>query len=163
MKTKKIFLFGVLVVLLASCQEFLEPYPNGNYDDELLWENQQLVQGLVGWCYDQINSNVRNYNDNEGAYLDGATDNAVITTTTNTIRRYAINTMTTSQDPFQTYWDRNYRAIRNCNLFLKDRRGYETKYVYQQVWNDLVRNRLQGEAFALRAYFQWDLLQKFGV
>jgi hypothetical protein len=162
MKTKKIFLFGVLVVLLASCQEFLEPYPNGNYDDELLWENQQLVQGLVGWCYDQVNSNVRNYNDNEGAYLDGATDNAVITTTTNTIRRYAINTMTTSQDPFATYWDRNYRAIRNCNLFLKDRRGYETKFVYNTVWNDLVRNRLQGEAFALRAYFQWDLLQKFG-
>jgi len=162
MKTKKIFLIGLLVVLLASCQDFLEPYPNGNYDDELLWENQQLVQGLVGWCYDQLNSNNRNYNDNEGAYLDGATDNAVITTTTNTIRRYAINTMTTSQDPFQTYWDRNYRAIRNCNLFLKDRRGYETPYVYNQVWNNLVRNRLQGEAFALRAYFQWDLLQKFG-
>ena len=29
-------------------------------------------------------------------------------------------------------------------------------------YNDLVRNRLQGEAFALRAWFEWDLLQKFG-
>ncbi len=28
--------------------------------------------------------------------------------------------------------------------------------------NDLLRRRLQGEAFALRAWFQWDLLQKFG-
>ena len=30
------------------------------------------------------------------------------------------------------------------------------------ILNSLVRHRLQGEAFALRAWFQWDLLQKFG-
>jgi starch-binding outer membrane protein, SusD/RagB family len=162
MKTKKIIWFGILIALLASCQSLLEPYPNGNYDDELLWKNELLVQGLIGWCYDQVNSNVRNYNDNEGAYLDGATDDGVITKSTNTLRRYAVNTMTTGQDPFLTYWDRDYRAIRNCNLFLKDRRGYETKYVFNATWNNLVRNRLQGEAFALRAWFEWDLLQKFG-
>ena len=150
------------MVLLASCQNYLTPYPNGNYDDELLWENQLLVQGLVGWCYDQVNSNVRNYNDNEGAYLDGATDDAVLTNSTHVLRRYALNAMPTSLDPFQTYWDRNYKAIRNCNLFLKDRRGYNTKFVFNAKWNDMVRNRLQGEAFALRAWFELDLLQKFG-
>ncbi len=151
-----------MVVFLMSCQKFLDTYPNGNYDDKLLWENQQLVQGLVGWCYDQVNSNVRNYNDNEGAYLDGATDDAVLTNSTHVLRRYALNAMPTSLDPFQTYWDRNYKAIRNCNLFLKDRRGYNTKFVFNTKWNDMVRNRLQGEAFALRAWFEFDLLQKFG-
>ncbi len=150
------------MVLLASCQNYLTPYPNGNYDDQLLWENQLLVQGLVGWCYDQVNSNNRNYNDNEGAYLDGATDDAVLTNSTHVLRRYALNAMPTSLDPFQTYWDRNYKAIRNCNLFLKDRRGYNTKFVFNAKWNDMVRNRLQGEAFALRAWFELDLLQKFG-
>jgi len=30
------------------------------------------------------------------------------------------------------------------------------------TFNDQVRTRLQGEAFALRAFFEWDLLQKFG-
>jgi hypothetical protein len=34
--------------------------------------------------------------------------------------------------------------------------------VFNPTWNNLVRNRLQGEAFALRAWFEWDLLQKFG-
>ena len=163
MKTRKIILFAFFVALLASCQNFLEPYPNGNYDDQLLWENQQLVQGLIGWCYDQVNSNNRNYNDNEGAYLDGATDDAVLTNTNHVMRKYAVNSMPTSQDPFQTYWDRNYRAIRNCNLFLQDRRGYNTKYVMvNSTWDKLVRDRLQGEAFAIRAWFEWDLLQKFG-
>ena len=162
MKTKKIIGISLIVFFLASCQNYLTPYPNGNYDDELLWQNELLVQGLVGWCYDQVNSNVRNYNDNEGAYLDGATDDAVLTNSTHVLRRYALNAMPTSQDPFQTYWDRNYKAIRNCNLFLKDRRGYNTKFVFNTKWNDMVRNRLQGEAFALRAWFELDLLQKFG-
>jgi hypothetical protein len=168
MKTKKIILFAIFVVLLVSCQKFLEPYPNGNIDSESLWTYQEYVQGLIGWCYDQVNSDRRNYDDNEGAYIDGATDDAVLTTSTQVMRRYALNTMTTGQDPFQTYWDRDYRSIRNCNLFLKDRKGYNTLFVTTRpaptfnYWNTLVRNRLQGEAFALRAWFEWDLLQKFG-
>jgi hypothetical protein len=162
MKAKKIIIiFGCISALLGSCVNYLEPYPQENYDSETLWEYQALVQGLIGWCYDNV-SPTMNYNDNEGVYLDGATDDAVITSSTHVLKRYAQNTMTTGQDPFQTYWERNYRAIRNCNLFLKDRRGYNTKYILSSHWNDLVRNRLQGEAFALRAWFEWDLLQKFG-
>ena len=162
MKTKRIILLAFIVALLGSCAKYLEPYPNGNYDSETLWQYQNLVQGLIGNCYDNVNSMARNYNDNEGAYLDGATDDAVVTSSTHVMRRYAVNTMTTSQDPFATYWDRDYRSIRNCNLFLKDRRGYNTKFLLNSHWNDLVKNRLQGEAFALRAFFEWDLLQKFG-
>ena len=171
MKTKRIIFLASIIALLGSCTKLLEPYPNGNYDSESLWQYQNLVQGLIGYCYDnrlRLQVQRRNYNDNEGAYLDGATDDAVITSSTHVMRRYAVNSMTTSQDPFATYWDRNYRAIRNCNLFLKDRRGYNTKFIRTQPaptfdrWNDLVKNRLQGEAFALRAWFEWDLLQKFG-
>jgi hypothetical protein len=162
MKTKKIILFGIFVVLFGACQNFLDPYPNGNYDTEMIWQYQNLVQGLIGYCYDQVNSNVRNYNDNEGAFFDGATDDGVLTNTTHVMRRYALNTMTTGQDPFATYWDRDYRAIYNCNLFLKDRRGYNTPFLKDPHFNDLLKNRLQGEAFALRAWFFWDLLQKFG-
>ena len=167
MKTKKIILFGFIIVLLGSCAKYLDPYPNGNYDSQTLWQYQNLVQGLIGYCYDNIaaytpGTSNRNYNDNEGAYLDGATDDAVVTSSTNVMRRYAVNSMTTSQDPFATYWDRDYRSIRNCNLFLKDRRGYNTKFELISHFNDLVKNRLQGEAFALRAWFEWDLLQKFG-
>lgn len=173
MKTKRIIFLASIIAILGSCTKMLEPYPNGNYDSESLWQYQNLVQGLIGYCYDNISARTpgtseRNYNDNEGAYLDGATDNAVITSSTHVMRRYAVNSMTTSQDPFATFWDRDYRSIRNCNLFLKDRRGYNTKFIINQPapvgdrWNTLVRRRLQGEAFALRAWFEWDLLQKFG-
>lgn len=159
MNTKKIFLFGILGLLLGACVDYLEPYPNGDRQEEDIWRYQDMVQGLIGQCYDNM---PRNYNDNEGAYMDGATDNAVITNSTNNINRLASGALTINQDIFQTYWDRDYRSILLVNMFLKDRKGFKTKFIIKPRLDSLVRYRLQGEAFALRAWFQWDLLQKFG-
>lgn len=159
MTSKKILLLGFIVALITSCGKILDPYPNGDYSDEDIWNYQNLVQGLVGQCYDDM---PRNYDNNEGTYLDGATDNAVITNSTYNMHRLATGTMTTSNDAFLTYWQRDYKNIRSVNLFLKDRRGYNTKFIINSHFNTLVKNRLQGEAYALRAWFEWDLLQKFG-
>ncbi len=142
-----------------SCGDYLEPYPKGSYTTENLWEYQNMVQGLIGQCYTNVPSN---YNNNEGTLLDGATDDAVITSPTNAIRRLAVGTLTPNADPFETYWERDYESIYQVNLFLKDRKGYNTRFIVDEHFNDMVRNRLQGEAFALRAWFYWDLLQKFG-
>lgn len=163
MNKKNILLLGTLLVFLASCKDYLEPYPNGDISSEEIWEYQNIVQGLVGQCYDYMDNNDgRGYNNNNGAYLDCATDNAVRTSTTDNLRRLAVGAITTSQDPFRGYWDIDYRAINSVNTFLKDRRGYNTRFIVNNDWNTLVKNRLQGEAFALRAWFQWDLLRRFG-
>lgn len=159
MKDTKITILGLFLILFASCTDFLEPYPNGDYSGDDIWEYQNMVQGLIGQCYEYM---PRNYDNNEGAFLDGATDDAVITSTTNSMRRMSVGSLTTGQDIFSTYWNRNYTAINLVNTFLKDRRGYNTRFLVNEHFNTLVRNRLQGEAFALRAWFQWDLLQKFG-
>jgi hypothetical protein len=160
MNTKRIIIIFVYLALLAgSCKKYLDPLPSGELGTDDIWLYQNMVQGLVSKCYDNM---PRNYNDNEGAYLDGATDIAVITSTTNSMRRMANGTLTTAQDPFRTYWVRDYTSIRQVNLFLKDRRGYNTRFLVSLHLDSLVRRRLQGEAFALRAWFQWDLLQKFG-
>lgn len=156
---KRILLIGVVILLTSSCSKYLEVYPNGDRTEEDIWKYQNMVQGLIGQCYDYIPSN---YNDNEGAYFDGVTDNAVLTSSVHPLKRLVQGEMTTGNDAFQTYWTRDYRAIRLLNIFLKDRRGYNTKFIINQHWNDLVKNRLQGEAFGLRAWFEWDLLQKFG-
>ena len=157
---KNILLLSALImVLFSSCEKFLNPYPVGLITGEDLWKHQEDVQGLITRCYDLMSTN---YNNNEGAYLDGATDDAVITSATNSLHKLATGSITTGADPFLTYWDRDYQAIALANLFLKDRRGINTHFIRDAHLNDLVRNRLQGEAFGLRAWFQWDLLQKFG-
>ncbi|PWJ56855.1 putative outer membrane starch-binding protein [Dyadobacter jejuensis] len=152
-------LLALVGVSLFCCKDYLEPYPNGNRTTEDIWKYQDMVQGLVGNCYDNM---PRGYNDFEGVYLDGATDDVVITSTTNTLSKFAVGALPTSQDPFRTYWDRDYRSIYSVNLFLKDRRGYNTRFLVDPHLDSLVKNRLQGEAFALRAWFQYDLLLKFG-
>lgn len=159
MKDIKFALIGFILILLSSCTDFLEPYPNGDISSDDIWEYQDKVAGLVNRCYQFM---PQNYNDNEGAILDCATDNAVYTSTTNSISKLSVGTLTTGQDMFATYWSRDYQAIYLLNTFLKDNKGYNTRYLVNKHYNDLVRTRLQGEAFALRAWFQWDLLQKFG-
>lgn len=158
---KQIFFSVSIFVLmtLGACTDFLEPYPNGDISKVDLWNYQERVAGLVNRCYQLM---PQNYNDNEGAILDCATDNAVYTSTTNPISRFAVGTLTSGQDIFATYWSRNYQAINLVNTFLKDNKGYNTRYLVNAQYNNMVRTRLQGEAYALRAWFQWDLLQKFG-
>lgn len=147
------------ICALCSCSDYMDPYPNGGYTSETMWDYQELVQGLIVKSYDYM---ATNYNNSEGALLDGATDNAVITNTSNSIRRFAVGALPSSSDPFETYWTRDYDGIYLVNLFLKDRKGYNTRFLVDEYKNNLVRTRLQGEAFALRAWFYWDLLQKFG-
>jgi len=159
MKTTKLIVSGIIAVLFFSCTDFLDPYPNGDLTKDDIWDYQGMVQGLVGQCYDNMS---RNYDNNEGAYFDCVTDNAVRTSTTDALTRMAVGSLTTNSDPFLTYWDRDYKSINLLNMFLDERMGYNTKYLIVPRLDSIVRNRLQGEAFALRAYFQWDLLQKFG-
>lgn len=159
MKKYKIFHIACLLILFSSCSDFLDPYPLAIRSEEYIWTNQSAVQGMVGKCYDYMSMN---YDNNEGAFLDCATDNAVYTSRTNSIARLANGILSSAEDPFDTYWERNYKGIYNANMFLKDDRGYNTRYLLNDHHNELLQKRLKGEAFALRAWFQWDLLQKFG-
>ncbi len=159
MKDIKFGILGIILILMSSCTDFLEPYPNGDISSEDIWNYQDKVQGLVNQCYNYM---PQNYNDNEGAVLDCATDNAVNTSTTNSMSKLSVGSLTTGQDVFATYWSRDYQALFLLNTFLKDRKGYNTRYLVNARYNDLVKTRLQGEAYALRAWFEWDLLQKFG-
>ena len=144
---------------MVSCRDFLEPYPQGNRSGDDLWKYPEMANGLIGQAYDYIPTD---YNNNEGAYLDCATDNAVSTSTTRDIRKLAVGTITPGQDPFISYYERDYQGIYLVNTFLKDNRGFKIRYLVNPELDSLVRHRLQGEAFALRAWFHWDLLQKFG-
>ncbi|MDP4290550.1 MAG: RagB/SusD family nutrient uptake outer membrane protein [Bacteroidota bacterium] len=160
MNTKKILvLTGFLFVLLSSCVKYLDPFPNGARSEADLWKRPEMVQGLIGQMYSTI---AKNYDNNEGAYLDCATDNAVSTSTTRDMCKLAQGLISTASDPFRSYWDNDYKAIRLANTFLKDRRGFKTRFLIVPHLDSLVRYRLQGEAFALRAWYEWDLLMKFG-
>ncbi len=157
---KRYYMISALALASLACScSFLDPYPTEILDGEYVTENQTTMKGLVNKCYDWITSN---YDNNEGAYLDCLTDNAAETSTTSVISRFATGTIRPSQDPVLTYWKRDYNAIYNLNLFIKDRKGITTRYMVDEHLNELFQKKTWGEAFALRAWFYWDLLKKFG-
>lgn len=156
---KKITLAAVAAVALSSCDGFLDPYPSAIRDKDYVLSSPNCMQGLIGECYEWIN---KDYNNNECAYLDCMTDNAVRTSRTDVISRMATGVSSPSNDPFQTYWTRDYQGLYNTNLFLQNGNGRNLRYMLDARNNELLTDLLWGEAYALRAWFQWDLLQKFG-
>lgn len=158
-KTKIFATVGMMALTLVSCKSWLDPYPSAIRSEEYILTSPTAMQGLIGECYEWISTN---YNNNEGAYMDCLTDNAVRTSRTDVISRLAVGITSPTNDPFQTYWSRDYQGIYNTNLFLKDNNGRNLKYMLDPHRNEVLTDLLWGEAYALRAWFQWDLLQKFG-
>ncbi len=164
MKYKYLLIISV-PFLLESCSKFLEAYPNGDKARDDVFKYQESVQGLIGRSYDYLGSDYssKNYNSNETAYLECATDNAVRRSTTDAVVQFAKGELTTGNQAFtRDYWTRDYNAIFLLNLFLKDRRGINSVVLIKPELNTLVVRRLQGEAFGLRAWAERDLLKKFG-
>ena len=138
--------------MFAGCSDFLEPLPNGHYTDKNLLEYPSMIRGFVEKSYDLLPTL---YSGGEYVYLDGATDDAVITAQTHAMRRFAVGTGTPASDPFKTYWVRDYRGIMYVNKFLKDRLGINTRYMIDNDQNRRLQRALQGDAYALRAWWQY--------
>lgn len=148
-----------LTLAAASCQDWLDANPTGQRDTEYVLSSSNAMRGLVNKCYTYLQ---HNYDNNEGIYLDCLTDNAVNTSTTSLLERMAVGTVKASDNPCNSEWVRDYRAIYLLNLFMQDRQGYNTVYMEDPELNAIYRDKLWGEAFGLRAWFYYDLLVKFG-
>lgn len=47
---KKIYLLGILVVMLSGCDHFLDRTPYDNMDEDIVFEKLEHVQGLCMEC-----------------------------------------------------------------------------------------------------------------
>ncbi len=148
-----------LLLLLSGCQDALNPMKNGNYTEENYADYPSVIRGLVDRAHTLMGTT---YGSNEYVYLDCAADNGVASASTNAMRQYATNTLKMTEDPFYTFWERDYTGIALVNKFLKDRIGISTQYLLDAEADSLLRHNYQGDAFAIRAWYQYDLLLKFG-
>lgn len=157
---KKIFLTIVsAAAVLVGCSDFMDPLPNGEYNDEIFWTYPSLVRGLVETPYNDIPNN---WVVNEFIYADCATDNAVHSNTANNMRKIGVGSIVPSNDPVVGRWQRAYKAFYSVNKFLDGNRGFNIRYMVEPKADSLLRRRLQGEAYALRAWYGYDLLVNFG-
>lgn len=159
MKSKNtyLFLFIFIAGLTVSCD--LDPTAVNTFDDEATWSFPDYAEGVLMNAYANIPQRVTNYNDN---FLDVATDNAVTNSYGTGIYEVAVGGISPTLNPVGR-WNTAYDQFRNIHLFLDRGLGENITYnLTDSVADAEYRSRLKGEAYFLRAYWGFQLLQEYG-
>ncbi len=154
---KIIFVFvsaAILVVFILSCSKnFLNTQPKDKISSEATWADGPLSQAFIYGVYSFLG-----YAGFEEQQLAAYTDEAMFTHTGRNIQIFTQATETPSNLAWtsDTYsWNRMYLAIREANVAIQRLPGstFEDK---------VLRDRLLGEAYFLRAYYYQQLLRTYG-
>lgn len=158
---RKIYLLVLSVTagFMSACT-FLDPLPNGSYNDENFELYPELLRGFVDVVYNELLPET--YLDNYYIPMSCATDDAIYSSPTAAWRIFSSGSAKMLSNPFDTKWRDNYRAINYLNMFLENDRGYNTRYMVVEDSDLALRNCLQGSAYGLRAWMYFDLLRVFG-
>ncbi len=163
---KKILLYSSLLLTsfgLSSCDDLfdLRSFDSEIMTEEVIDEDPSIVQGMMDFGYTSMSGTFAIY---DSEFLDCATDNAVTNNQTSTLEKMVTlgknGTMTSDQFPLSN-WGR-YEYIRSVNDFLE--RDLNNDYEYcrgDEEKNTLYKTRIRGEAFFLRAWNHFDMLQLF--
>jgi len=156
-KISKYLIVLMVGLTVISCEDFLQPLDDKPVTDQMMIADPAFMEGLLLHAYKAL--------PNKYAYdSEAATDNAV--TNVKTLNYLIINSGAWSSEytPFNTF-DDNFEEIYYINRFLAN---------YKEVnWSDDPRivpaenlaiadghkKRLKGEAYGLRAWYEYQLLQ----
>jgi hypothetical protein len=160
LNTMKKYIIAILsLILIASCEEFLEEEPVGVLTQDF-FETEQGMEDLVRGCY----SYLRYRTGYEQCYLlwDFGVDEMTVSDQGDWIYYNTYGTqLNADQEYLYDLWSYNYRAINNCNTgieripLLKDPQGL--------MRTEEGRNARLGELRFLRAYYYFMLVQQFGA
>ncbi|MEL7585883.1 MAG: RagB/SusD family nutrient uptake outer membrane protein [Prolixibacteraceae bacterium] len=155
MSTKILIPCLLVFTLLTACQEsLLEPgKDNQQYLDYIL-KKPEYVEGFLLGAYKSMPTDY--------AYTECATDDAVHNANGNNLRRAATGEWSALFIPDAlSGWNAAYSAIFNLNYLLSiaDQVEWSTQDAER---NDLFRQKISGEAYAMRGYYYLQLLTRHG-
>lgn len=115
MKFTKTIAILLPVIAISGCS-FLDPLPDGSYNDDNYEENTKLLRGYVDKIYNDFIPTL--YATNYLLGISAATDDAVYRSETAAWRKFSNGTALMSGNPFTSKWNSDYSAINYANLFL---------------------------------------------
>ena len=150
-KNKIIAVFALLAVLFAGCKkELLTPLDDNHITPEDIAGNPLFAEGILMNAYTRLPTT--NY-----SFSEVATDDAVTNDKASNFLYMATGAWSAFNNPMDQ-WNNSFTAIMYINRFLSQ--------VDNQTWSYLsanrqtmFRDRLKGEAYALRGLFYFHLLQ----
>ncbi len=162
MKTIHSILICFAIVSVCSC-DFLEPETDNTRESEVL-DDPAYFCGPLNSAYNNLPTTFN-------LEMDALTDNAVIRDYGGEYYTAGVGKLSPSMNPLRC-WSANYANIRLLNIFLGrmvlKEDGYRTPVRFFALNNetDYENNlkmfwRLKGEAYALRAWYYYDLLRNY--
>ena len=171
MKNIKNIFFLLLVTVFYSCDKFLEP-PIELYSREFeILDSRTNFRGLLYNTY-------ANLPNRQNFFFEAATDNAVTNNDFNAASRAARGGISFISNPLDdvsqnnisgTIWMYNYTCINMVNYYFEKLVWDNSKdpptpvrFEFEEIPNREWFYLLMGESYFLRAWFQFDQLQKYG-
>ncbi len=148
------FLFLILVSgFIHSCQ-LIKPVEENLNSFERIFSDPEYAEGILMNAYIALPTNsIR--------FTDVATDDAVSNVNNNSYKRAATGEWSSIFNPF-SMWNTSNRSILYLNYFLENVvDSVNWKWTNTDL-NELFRKRFKGEAYALRALHEFNLLESVG-
>ena len=142
-------LFAVLA-LYTGCESLLEPEMDNTYDADVIQPLPTYIEGFLMNAYRNLPTTHTNFT------LSYACDDAVNNDPSSSVKTAIAGGWTAKANPFSA-WNTTYESILYINTFLEKMNGvdwYETEAVTEHY-----DKKLRGEAYALRAWNYFYLLQ----
>ena len=144
-------LFFLSLLIFTSCDKsFLDTKPSTQFAEQDVWSDPNLIQLNINNIYRQIEWSflMTDLSVDEARCYDGGND-------------YNMSNMLISPDNAGWgNWDGNYRAIRDCNIFLENIDKFSDDG--SLIDGVTLKDRFKGEALFLRAWFYQKLVSYFG-
>jgi starch-binding outer membrane protein, SusD/RagB family len=148
MKCIKIFIIALLATMIASCDDWLERKPTNVLTDEQVWNDPDLILGVLSNFYDRLPAHVSlTAGWPEMAAYDEAMWSGL--SNNNFLNNY-VNYPTTRW----TYWD--YGLIRDINLSI-DKIGTESTEL-----TDTEKTQFIAELRFIRAFVYFEMVKRMG-
>lgn len=139
------------LLLVASCDEFLDRAPDVNLDEEMVFTNFVNAQSFQADIYSGLTQRFNAIGNFQPVPMSSASDESESNMGYHGTKAFNMGSYDGTDANISSY----YTAIRKANLFLKnkDRIPYP---------NDQVKNQMLGEVYFLRAFYFNEMLKRFG-
>lgn len=158
-KVRLIYIFPLLLGTLSSCSDVWDEKTNNEWESKYIWTVSEVAQGVLNNAYRAIPNRPDNYGNN---FLDAATDNALTSLYSSSVYKLAMGKYSATDNPLGI-WSSCYQQFQYINSFLENGLGDGTKYDKIDADKDAAyKKRLKGEAYFLRAFWGFRMLQQYG-
>jgi len=162
MKNVNKLIIILLATIFMACQEdgsnLLDKAQNNDIYEEMVFSNPQNAVWYLNAIYKEMNANYARFGS--AGFLGNATDEGQCKANWDVAHLFGIGSWGPTSIPLAVnVWKKNYEAIRAANRFLANVDLIPDSE--EPLVNELIRQRMKGEATFLRAFFYSDLLKHY--